>query len=83
MQEKSNVTLGGLPDPIYSEWQDEWEQLIEGFENICDNCIYIMRNMEAEEIRQRKFFDQENKVKTDLLVGVIGLDFFSTEAEVF
>ena len=74
--------LGGAPDPIYCEWKSDWEQKLEDLSNGCDNCTYLMRNMEVEELRQNKFFDQEDEIKKAMLVAVLGLDFFTSEVEV-
>nr|XP_047143727.1 uncharacterized protein LOC100197078 [Hydra vulgaris] len=72
---------GNEPEPIYSEWRDEWEQTIFDLESGCDNCTYVLRNMEADELRQKKFFEEEDELKKELLVAVLGLDFYTSEVE--
>ena len=76
--------LGPAVDPIYREWKSEWEVMLENFEERCDNCLYTMRNMESEEVRQDRWFDPseaENK-KREMLAAVLGLDYFTYETEV-
>ncbi|XP_065658340.1 uncharacterized protein LOC100206152 isoform X5 [Hydra vulgaris] len=71
------------PDPIYYDWKDEFEQMVENLENNFDNCTYKLRNMEAEIHRQTMFFEQEEEIKNELLVATLGLDFFNSEVEFF
>ena len=41
--------------PIYTEWKDDWGTMMEDFEETSDNCEYLMRAMETEEIRQSQW----------------------------
>ena len=58
--------------------------MMEAFEDWCDNCVYIMRNMESEEARQTKFVREDNKdeKKKNVLAAVIGMEYFLYDSEV-
>ena len=71
-----------IQNPIYSEWLDDWDSMILGVSELCDNCIYIMRNIEGEDTRQVKFFETADEKKINLLKAVLGLDFYVYENEV-
>ena len=71
-----------MANAIYTEWKDDWGQLVEGLEECCDSCIYIIRNMEGEEHRQARFFEKEDLKKNIMLIAILGLDFFTSESEV-
>ncbi|XP_065658368.1 uncharacterized protein LOC100211692 isoform X4 [Hydra vulgaris] len=61
-------------NPIYLEWADDWDNLISGFSELCDNCIYMMRNIENENLRHIKFFESADKKKKNLLKTVLNSD---------
>ena len=71
-------------DPIYQEWKSEWDQMMERFEDQCDNVMYLMRNMEGEEIRQEKWLDPDKveEKQAKVIVSILGLDYLQYESEV-
>ena len=51
---------------MYTEWKDEWETMMEGFEEKCDNATYLLHSMETEDIRQRMWLeDRETSMRWD------------------
>ena len=79
----SNIGGNGI-DPVYMDWKDEWDVMMEAFEDRCDNCVYIMRNMESEEARQTKFFrkDDKDEKKKNVLAALVGMEYFLYDSEV-
>lgn len=79
---KGAMTSSGV-DPIYSDWKDEWDVMMEEFEERADNCVYLMRNFEGEEIRQIKWFsDEEADIrKKNALTAILGTDFYVYDSE--
>jgi len=79
-----SITNNGMPvvEPIYSDWKDEWELMMERLEENCESSLFLLRNMESEETRQAKFFDDNiDQKKKDLITAVIGIDYFNTDIE--
>lgn len=72
----------GAVVPIYSDWKTDWEEMMENFNERCDNCIYAMRNIESEEIRNDKWFRKADDKKKNILAGVLGMEYFLYETEV-
>lgn len=58
--------------------------MMEEFEERADNCVYLMRNFEGEEIRQIKWFsDEEADIrKKNALTAILGTDFYVYDSEV-
>ena len=58
--------------------------MMEKLTDDCENCLYMMRNMESEETRQAKFFDQNSldEKKTNVLTAVVGMEYFQYDSEV-
>ena len=75
---------GAVSDPIYNEWKDDWEVMMDDFSDRCDNCIYLLRNFESEEIRQAKWLDPEKAEdkKKNVLMAVLGTDYYTYDSEV-
>ena len=71
-------------NPIYTEWKDDWEIMMEGFDERADNCVYLMRTMETEEIRHKQWLEgSETSRKTwCVIAAILGLDFVDYETEV-
>ena len=70
--------------PIYTEWLDEWGSMMEDFDETSDNCEYLMRAMETEEIRQAQWLESKlfDRKSWCIFIGVLGLGFVDTEGEV-
>ena len=56
-----------------------------GFEETSDNCEYLMRAMETEEIRQSQWLGSKRMDQKAwcVIVGVLGLQFVELEGEVY
>ena len=83
---KSLIALdASKADPTYLDWKDEWEIMMEKLTDDCENCLYMMRNMESEETRQAKFFDQNSldEKKTNVLTAIVGMEYFQYDSDVW
>jgi len=71
-----------LNEPIYSDWKDEWDVMMDCFGDRCDNCMYMLRNMEGEETRQVSFFtDNVDEKKKNVLTAIVGYDYYLYDSE--
>ena len=70
--------------PKYTEWRDDWEIMMDDFEEVADNCEYLMRTMETEEIRQSQWLASQRDVHKSwcVLMGVLGQDTLKEEGQV-
>jgi len=69
-------------NPIYSDWKDEWDVMMDSFVDRCDNCMYVLRNMAAEQTRQGMFFTENiDEKKKEMLTAVIGVDYYLYDTE--
>ena len=75
---------GVVSDPIYNDWKDDWEIMMDDFEDRCDNCIYLLRNFESEEVRQTKWLNPKkaNEKMKNALTAIIGSDYYTYDGEV-
>ena len=46
----AGAAVGPSVDPIYREWKSDWELMLDSIEEKSESIIYLMRNVEAEEV---------------------------------
>lgn len=46
----AGAAVGPSVDPIYREWKSDWEVTMDSIEEKSDSIIYLLRNVEAEEV---------------------------------
>lgn len=49
----AGAAVGPAVDPIYREWKSEWELTMDSIEEKSDSIIYLLRNVEAEEVSRQ------------------------------
>ena len=47
----AGAAVGPSVDPIYREWKSDWEVTLDSIDEKSDSIVYLMRNIEAEEVR--------------------------------
>ncbi len=80
----AGAAVGPGIDPIYREWKSEWEQTLESIEEKSENIVYMLRNVEAEEVRQTRWLEptKANEKKRNFLKMLVGSDEFTYENEI-
>ena len=80
----AGAAVGPDTDAIYRDWKPKWQQTLDDIEDRADNVIYIMRNMEADEVRQNKWFDPDkaDEKKKNMLKMLVGSDDFVYENDI-
>ncbi|XP_065066412.1 uncharacterized protein LOC135692255 [Rhopilema esculentum] len=80
----AGAAVGPSVDPIYREWKSDWEMTLDSIEEKSDSIVYLMRNIEAEEVRQTQWMEptKANEKKRNLLKLLVGSDEFTYENEI-
>jgi len=79
----AGAAVGPSVAPIYREWKSEWEMTMDSIEEKSDSIVYLLRNIEAEEVRQNIWFEpaSANEKKKNVLTMLVGSDEFTYENE--
>ena len=56
----AGAAVGPSVQPIYREWKSEWEMTMDSIEEKSDSIVYLMRNIEAEEVSVFLIFSSFN-----------------------